>query len=61
MWGANAGESAHGTVLGGEGRAGQGRAARFAGYHAFNQKKAAMGEMRALLGRLEALKCESCI
>ena len=34
---------------------------RFGGSHAFNQKKAAMGEMRALLGRLEALKCEDCI
>ena len=33
-------------------------AKRFGGSHAFNQKKAAMGEMRALLGRLEALKCE---
>jgi hypothetical protein len=30
-------------------------AQRFGGSHAFNQKKAAMGEMRALLGRLEAL------
>jgi hypothetical protein len=36
-------------------------AARFAGYHAFNQKKAAMDEMRGLLGRLETLKCEPCI
>ena len=32
---------------------------RFGGSHAFNQKKAGMGEMRALLGRLEALKCDS--
>ena len=30
-------------------------AKRFAGSHAFNQKKAGMGEMRALLGRMEAL------
>ena len=36
-------------------------AQRFGGSHAFNQKKAAMGEMWALLGRLEVLKCESYI